>query len=101
MAYTPLTLRPVGFPGLSADGRDPNASIVWTYKTEDAMAATVDAAGYISDAKNRKMLPGDTVIVTTMSAGAPSTVFITSVVSITAGAADLANGTSLTLTNSD
>lgn len=100
MAYTPLTLRTADG-RVSATGRDPDTSLVWTYKTTDAMAATVDAAGYISDAGNRGMAVGDIVYVTTMAAGVPSTLFVTSVMAITAGAADLANGTSITLTNTD
>jgi len=100
MAYTPLTLRTADG-RVSATGRDPATSLSWNYKTEDAMATTVDAAGYISDAGNRGMAVGDVVNVVTTSGGTPTTLFVTTVMAITAGAADLANGTSITLTNSD
>lgn len=99
MAYTPYTLYAVGF-GRDAFGRDPNTSVIWTYKTEDAMT-TVRVTGYFSDAKYRGMAAGDIVHVITMSGGAPSTYYVTSVVDTTGGDGNVANGTSITLTDSD
>lgn len=96
MAYTPLSLTCNG--KYSAKNRDPAIVNVWTYKTEDAMTS-VRAADYISDALHRGMKAGDIVYVITMSAGAPSTVYVTSAVTVDGDGADLADGTALTLTN--
>ena len=100
MAYTPRTLKPVGYPGLSADGRDTNISLLWTYKTSDAIA-TVNTAGYFADAKNRRLIAGDHIQVTVMSGATVSAVYKATVMSVTAGAANISDGVSETLTDSD
>lgn len=96
MAYTPLSLTCNG--KYSAKNRDPNVVNVWTYMTEDAMSS-VRGADYISDALHRGMKAGDIVWVVTMSAGAPSTVYVTTAVTVDADGADLADGTAITITN--
>lgn len=89
---------------------------IWKYDTDDA-AATVDTSGYISDALARGMAKGDLVWRTTWSAlpttnaamltpaaTAPtiSTAGWHVVMGITSGgAADLADTTALTVTNTD
>jgi hypothetical protein len=101
MAYTPDTLATIGQTGQmlrSAPATNPSVMRYWTYKSEDAMA-TIRAAGYISDAASRNMSVGDVVFAETTVAGVPSTLYITAVMAITSGAADLADGTSITLTN--
>ena len=98
MAYTPLTLK-TSYGKHEARGRDPDALVIWGYKTTDAMT-TVRAAGYFADAGQRSMKVGDVVNVMVLSGGVPSTLHVTAVFAITAGAADLSDGTSITLTNS-
>lgn len=102
MAYTPNTLRTFGPDGTmihSAIGPDPAVMRIWTYVTADAMT-TVRAANYIVDALSRGMSENDVVYVMTTSGGAPSTLYVTAVISVASTGADLADGTSITLTNS-
>lgn len=70
---------------------------VWMYVTTDAIA-TVNTAGYISDATDRGVKVRDVVLV--MDTNAPTTSWCT-VISITSGAADLSDGTAIAETNSD
>jgi hypothetical protein len=93
MAYAPTAL--------ALAGGDPTTSApcVWTYKSTDAMT-TIRGAGYISDAKYRGMKVGDTVFATTVNgSNVVQTHYVTVVMSFTAGAADLADGTAITVTN--
>lgn len=69
----------------------------WMYVTTDAIA-TVNTAGYITDATARGMKVRDVVLV--MDTNAPTTNFCT-VIAITSGAADLSDGTPIAETNSD
>lgn len=89
----------------------------WTYDTTDAVG-DIDAAGYISDAAERGMEKGDMVHVVVWTSAVPDTTakkqtaagtatviadaawFIVMGLS-TAGAADLANETAITVSNSD
>ena len=93
MAYAPTKLSLVG-----GDPRT-SAPCMWAYKSEDAMTS-VRAAGYIADAKFAGMKVGDIVhVITVNSSNVVQTVYVTVVMSFTAGAADLADGTSITVTN--
>ena len=100
MAYTPNELR------LIVGGSMSNLSGVniWSYDTTDAVAV-VDTAGYISDATARGMKVGDLVLVRVFSSLATKTsisVFQQMwVVSITAGAANLTDGSAIAATNTD
>jgi hypothetical protein len=96
MAYTPHSLTCNG--KLSAKNRDPDVSNIWTYKTADAMA-TVRALNYFTDALHRGMKAGDMVLVMTMTAGAPSAVNWATVMAVIAAGADLADGTTVSVTN--
>ena len=69
----------------------------WVYRHTDAIA-TVNTAGYISDATARGMKVRDVVMV--VDTNAPTTNFC-SVIAITSGAADLSDGTAVAETNSD
>ena len=72
----------------------------WSYESEDG-AATVDAAGYITNATKLGMKVGDIVYVTDTNAS-PIIVTTHVVTAITAGAADLSDtGATLGSTNSD
>lgn len=90
---------------------------MWVYDTADAHA-TVDAIGYIDDAKARGMEKGDLVYVRVWTTAVPATtaekqtakatanILITMGTHVvdgisTAGAADLTNVTVLTMTDSD
>jgi hypothetical protein len=97
MAYNPYALSCAGMRDVVAD---PNVVRVWTYKSEDA-AATINTAGYIKDARTRGMAIGDIVHVITMAAGLPTVWTQCMVMAMTAGAADLSNGVTVALTNSD
>lgn len=67
----------------------------WMYQSADAIA-TVRAAGYISDATTRGMVAQDLVLV--VDTNVP-TVQWCLVIAITAGAADLSDGTVIAQTN--
>jgi len=98
MAYSALNLRRYG-DGNGPAARHQEGPGIWTYSSTDAMT-TVRAAGYISDAHNQGMKVGDWVYVTTVNgSGVPQTAYLTMVLAITSGAADLADGTAITLTN--
>ena len=68
---------------------------MWVYRSADAIA-TVRAAGYISDATKRGMSVRD--IVWVLDTNTPTT-NICQVLAITAGAADLSDGTAISETN--
>lgn len=73
---------------------------LWHYASTDAMA-TVDGAGYITDAKDLGMKVNDSVIVVDTTNGITSFHRVVSVNSTT-GVGDLSNGTTVgTATNSD
>lgn len=79
-------------PALVSGGPLTGAGQVWVYRSSDA-AATVDAAGYITNAKALGMRIGDLVRVTNTLNNITTT---HQVVNITAaGAADLADGTTI------
>lgn len=103
MAYSPLHLTTMGSEGMmvnSAPARD-KCPRWWSYMSDDAMA-TVRVIGYFSDAYHRGMRKGDKVYVVVTSAGAVSATYDCAVLTCTAAAgADLTDGVSLTLTNSD
>ena len=109
MGYVTAQLRKV------LDFGDDVGGALWVYDTPDANA-TIYAAGYISDAWAKGMRKGDVVLTrrwtTTipvadsevLSAAGVANILLESylmpVIGIsTAGAADLANGTALTMTN--
>jgi hypothetical protein len=104
MAYSPMLLTTDGAHGRrvqSAQGAQPGKPRVWTYMSDDAVA-TVRVTGYFSDAYYRGMRKGDLVWVIVTLAGDVTAVSMCPVLTCTAAAgADLANGTSITLTNSD
>lgn len=70
---------------------------LWLYRSTDAIA-TVNTAGYISDATAQGMKVRDVVLV--QDTNAPTTNWCT-VIAITSGAADLSDGTAIAETNSD
>ncbi len=90
MAYNPSGLSKVygTFDGLHN---------VWMYTTLDPIA-TVNNAGYIANASDMGMKVRD--IVWVMDLNAPTT-NLCSVIAITAGAADLSDGTPISETNTD
>jgi len=100
-----------------AQAAGPVGMKLWVYDTTDAHA-TVDAIGYIDDAKARGMEKGDLVYVRVWSSAIPTTTALkqtakasATVLSTmgthivdgisTAGAADLTDVTVLTMTDSD
>lgn len=110
MAYTSASL------GLLAQTPGPLGMKIWVYDTVDTNS-TVYAIGYISDALSRGMQKGDLVYCRIWTTATPTTsaelitaaataniltaVYCHVVLGIsTAGAADLANGTAVSVTNS-
>lgn len=110
MAYSSSAL------GMVSQCPGPLGMKIWVYDTVD-VNSTVYAAGYISDALSRGMQKGDIVYVRIWTTAAPTTsaemvtaaataniltsMYTHIVLGIsTAGAADLTNGVSITLTNS-
>lgn len=77
---------------------------IWSLDTADGLT-TVDAAGYISDATARGVRVGDVVIVRVWSSLATksslSAASVMAVASITSGAANLTDGTAISVTNTD
>lgn len=69
----------------------------WTYAHTDTIA-TVNTAGYISDAAKRGMKVGDTVLVRDTATPSQSLCYVAS---ITNGAADVTDGLTVTATNTD
>lgn len=95
MAYVPSDLHLVAGKLNGTDTR------TWEYKTTDAMNPTVRAAGYIADGFIRGMRVGDIVQVLTVNgSNVVQTNVLATVISFTSGAADLSDGTALTVTNS-
>lgn len=110
MAYTSATLSKVVEGGYLRTG-------IWLYDTVDA-TATIDTAGYISDASTKGMLKGDLVIGRIWTTAVPAATselqtaagtanvltamgfYIVGGIS-TAGAADLFNVLAITVTNTD
>jgi hypothetical protein len=89
MAYAPDQLRRLlGQPGIFQ---------LWLLKNTDAIA-TVNTAGYITDAGNRGMEVNDLVLALRTDTGA---VNFSTVAAITTGAADLTDGLAVGTTNSD
>lgn len=107
MAYLPLHLSTEGGDGrrLGSVAPEPWRPRNWTYMTTDSVA-TVRVAGYISNGFQMGMRPGDTVRVVVATGTWPA-VTITAVSSClvmtctAAAGADLADGTTLSVTNSD
>jgi hypothetical protein len=112
MAYSSTHLRQAYQMGGKVGGA------VWYYDTADA-TATVDTAGYFSDAKEKGMKKGDEVKVRIWTTATPAatselltaddvandltafnTYFVIGI-NATTGAADLANATIWTVTNTD
>jgi hypothetical protein len=71
----------------------------WIYRSTDAIA-TVNTAGYISNAKKMGMTVGNIVKVIDTTNNLAHTCFVVTV-SATTGAADLTDGLAVTATNSD
>lgn len=95
MAYSPAKLALLA--GTEWDLDHPR---LWSYISDDAMTtARVDE--YITDALMRRMRVGDLVIVTQTTAGAVTASTLTVCMAVTADGADLADGTAITVTNSD
>lgn len=74
---------------------------LWVMAGTDATTA-VDAAGYITDAKDLGMQVGDLLLYVKTDAS-PITIqmMIVAAINATTGAADLSDGTAITATNSD
>jgi hypothetical protein len=104
MAYAPMSLTTDGPHGRrvqSAQGAQPGKPRRWSYMSDDAVA-TVRVISYFSDAYYRGMRMGDLVDVIVTSAGSVSAVSTCVVMTCTAAAgADLSDGTSISVTNSD
>lgn len=101
MAYAPSELRLI-VGGAMSNLSGPN---VWSLDSVDALA-TVDGAGYISDATARGVRVGDVVLVrvwTSLTAKTTlSAISFMAVASISgAGAANLTDGTAISVTNTD
>lgn len=100
MAYTPSELRLI----LGGSMSNLSGLNIWSYDTTDTLA-TVDTAGYISDATARGMKIGDMVITRVFSSLATKTTItamnLSFVISITSGAANLTDGTAVAATNTD
>lgn len=91
MTYNPSLLQRIG--PINAGPRR------YFYKSEDAMT-TVRAAGYFADGQRQGMQVGDRVtVITVNSSNVVQTAYESVVLSLTSGAADIADGTSLTVTN--
>ena len=75
----------------------PDTPCIWSYASADAIA-TVRVDGYMSDAKYRGMKVGDLVYVYD---SATPTAQLCLVITVAETGADLANGTSISVTNSD
>jgi len=74
---------------------------IWSYDSTDA-AATVDGAGYITNAKALGMKVGDVVLVTDTDASPRIiTSHLVASVNATTGVGDLSDGVTLGSTNSD
>jgi hypothetical protein len=71
---------------------------IWSYSSTDAVA-TVRAANYVTNARQLGMRVGDIVIVTVTSSGVPTAVSLCVVMAVAAAGADLADGTSISVTN--
>jgi hypothetical protein len=71
----------------------------WAYKSVDAIA-TVNTAGYISNAKEMGMLVHDLVVVVDTATPTVSWCVVISV-DATTGAANLSDGTAVAVTNAD
>ncbi len=101
MAYNPLRLTTVGPSGLMVNSvaTQPLLPRLWTYQSADTMA-TVRAANYMSDAKQRGMKVNDLVLVVTAADGAAATaVNLAVVMAVASTGADLADGTAISVTN--
>jgi hypothetical protein len=101
MAYNPLRLTTVGDDALRVNSvaTQPLTPRTWTYQSADAVA-TVRAANYFSDAKQRGMKVNDLVFVVVAADGSAATaVSICVVMAVAATGADLSDGTSITVTN--
>ena len=95
MAYAPTKLALVG-----GDPRT-SAPCMWAYKSEDAMT-TVRVAGYFADGKFAGMKVGDIIyVIQVNSSNVVQAVTHSVVLSFSSGAADIANGTAMTITDSD
>jgi hypothetical protein len=111
MAYNSAYLVPF------AQAAGPVGIKLWCYDTVDA-TGTVDAIGYISDAKEKGMEKGDMVLVRIWTTAVPAATSekqtadgVANIIAdagwhivmgiSTAGAADLSNETAITITNSD
>jgi hypothetical protein len=101
MAYVPTELRLI-VGGAMSNLSGPN---IWSLDSTDALA-TVDTAAYISDATARGVRVGDVVLVrvwTSLTAKTSlSAISFMAVASISAaGAANLTDGTAISVTNTD
>jgi len=86
-------------------GSTNSAQRSWILDTVDVIG-TANNAGYISDAENRGLKAGDSVLVRTYASLAdkatrPISIFQCYVDAITAGAADLTDGTVILATDTD
>jgi hypothetical protein len=104
MAYVPSELRLVVANMMSNGGGLSGTPQIWSLQGVDAHTA-VDAAGFVSDADARGMRKGDILFYTQWdnitTKATLTNVTMHYVVAITAGAADLSNIGSVTMTNTD